>query len=38
MKVPAVATKHVISLFGGVLAHPTPRIPEALAVLAHAIK
>jgi iron complex transport system substrate-binding protein len=38
VKVPAVANKRVISLFGGVLAHPTPRIPEALAVLAHAIE
>jgi iron complex transport system substrate-binding protein len=38
VKVPAVTTKHVISLFGGVLAHPTPRIAEALAVLAHAIQ
>ncbi|HET9993383.1 MAG TPA: helical backbone metal receptor [Kofleriaceae bacterium] len=38
VKVPAVATKHVISLFGGALAHPTPRIGEALAVLARAIQ
>lgn len=38
VKVPAVATKHVISLFGGVLAHPTPRIGEALRVLAQAIQ
>ncbi|MEO6773287.1 MAG: helical backbone metal receptor [Kofleriaceae bacterium] len=38
VKVPAVATHHVISLFGGVLAHPTPRIGEALGVLAHAIE
>jgi iron complex transport system substrate-binding protein len=38
VKVPAVTNKHVISLFGGVLAHPTPRIPEALSVLAHAIQ
>jgi len=38
VKVPAVATKHVVSLFGGVLAHPTPRIGEALATLAHAIQ
>jgi len=38
VKVPAVANKHVVSLFGGVLAHPTPRIGEALDVLAHAIQ
>ncbi|HEY6035967.1 MAG TPA: helical backbone metal receptor [Kofleriaceae bacterium] len=38
VKVPAVATKRVVSLFGGVLAHPTPRIGEALNALAHAIQ
>jgi iron complex transport system substrate-binding protein len=38
VKVPAVTNKHVISLIGGVLAHPTPRIPEALSVLARAIQ
>jgi len=38
LKVPAVATKHVISLKDPVLAHPTPRMAEALQIMAGAVR
>lgn len=38
LDVPAVKTKHVLSLTSPVLAHPTPRIVEALALLGQAIE
>ena len=37
LDVPAVKTKHVLSLTSQVLAHPTPRIVEALTLLATSI-
>lgn len=38
LEVPAVKTKRVLSLTSQVLAHPTPRIADALAMLGEAIK
>ncbi len=38
IEVPAVKTKHVLSLTSQVLSHPTPRIVEALALLATSIQ
>ena len=37
LDIPAVKTKHVLSLTSQVLAHPTPRIVEALTLLATSI-
>lgn len=38
LKIPATANKHVISLKDPVLAHPTPRLAEALKIVAGAIQ